>query len=146
MNETAPARTDDNSELIGIGAAARRFGLAGSTLRYWEKRGLFRPAERRANWRRYGPDELHRIGLIQIWRDTGLLSLDEIAAVLTGDTGSHTWRQAVTERIEEIERQQERLAAAKAHLDHLLACPDDDPAANCPYLREMTAAQREPPA
>lgn len=50
-------------ELVGIGAAARRYGLAESALRYWEQRGLLRPARRRSRWRLYGPEELHRMPL-----------------------------------------------------------------------------------
>lgn len=124
--------------LIGIGEAAAAFGLAESTLRYWEERGLLRPADRRGTWRRYGPDELHRIGLIQMWRDTGMMSLDEIAAVLAGTQRDSDWRTAVRERLAVISEQQRRLAAAKDHLEHLLTCPDDHPAEQCPYLRQWT--------
>ena len=51
---------------------------------------------------------------------------------------NHDWRQAVIARIEAIERQQNRLEKAKQHLEHLLTCPDENPAEECPYLREMT--------
>lgn len=133
-----------SDEFMGIGAAARRFGLAESALRYWEERGLLRPAQRRSNWRLYGPEELHRIGLIHMWRETGLMSLDEITTILT--VRSHDWRHAVRDRLRAIEQQQERLAKAKAHLEHLLTCPDENPAEDCPYLRAMTAEQACGPA
>lgn len=126
-----------DDDFIGIGAAARRFGLAESALRYWEKRGLLHPAQRRSRWRLYGPEQLHRIGLIKVWRERGLLSLDEIETILTA--GNHDWRTAVLDRLEEIERQQDRLAEAKTHLEHLLTCPDANPAEDCRYLRKMTA-------
>ncbi|WP_280317143.1 MerR family transcriptional regulator [Nocardia wallacei] len=126
-------------ELVGIGAAARRYGLAESALRYWEQRGLLRPARRRSRWRLYGPEELHRIGLIHMWRETGRLNLDEIEQILTAHNDN--WRRAVRGRIAAIEQQQQRLATARAHLEHLLHCPDDNPAEQCPYLREMTAAR-----
>ncbi|WP_338759652.1 MerR family transcriptional regulator [Nocardia vulneris] len=132
---TATARPRDHG-LVGIGTAARRFGLAESALRYWEKRGLLRPAQRRSRWRLYGDDELHRIGLIQMWRETGLMNLDEIGTVLAAR--NHEWRHAVQERLDEIAQQQERLAAARAMLEHLLTCPDPNPAQACPYLRTMT--------
>lgn len=130
-------RAVQRHELVGIGEAARRFGLAESALRYWEERGLLAPAARRAGSRRYGPNELHRIGLIHMWRETGLMSLDDIARVL----GAHSpqWRDTVRDRLAVIEQQQARLEAAKQHLEHLLTCPDDDPAGECPYLRELTA-------
>lgn len=128
-----------DDDFIGIGAAARRFGLAESALRYWEKRGLLHPAQRRSSWRLYGSEQLHRIGLIKMWRESGLMSLDEIDAILTA--GNHDWRDAVRDRLGEIERQQDRLAKAKEHLEHLLTCPDENPAEDCPYLRKMTAEQ-----
>lgn len=130
------AGTDDG--LLGIGAAARRYGLAESALRYWERCGLLRPAVRKSRWRLYGADDLHRIGLIQLWRETGLMSLEEIAEILDHKPD---WRRAVAGRISAIEEQQRRLAAAKTHLQHLLACPDDDPATQCPVLREITAGR-----
>ncbi|MCA4726319.1 MerR family transcriptional regulator [Mycolicibacterium fortuitum] len=126
-----------DDDFIGIGAAARRFGLAESALRYWEKRGLLHPAQRRSSWRLYGPEQLHRIGLIKMWRESGLLSLDEIEAIISA--GKHDWRDAVRDRLGEIERQQNRLANAKEHLEHLLTCTDENPAQDCPYLRKMTA-------
>lgn len=130
-----------DDDFIGIGAAARRFGLAESALRYWEKRGLLHPAQRRSSWRLYGPEQLHRIGLIKMWRESGLMSLDEIETILTAV--DHGWREAVLDRLGSIERQQDRLARAKSHLEHLLTCPDENPAEDCPYLRKMTA---EPPS
>ncbi|PZF82189.1 MerR family transcriptional regulator [Jiangella anatolica] len=120
------------TESLPIGAVAARFGLAVSTLRYWEERGLLRAAERRAGRRRHGPDEVHRIALIQLWRETGLMSLDDIGAVLTGGA---SWRDVVEHRVAAIEQQLTRLGAAKAHLEHLLTCPSAHPADDCPYLR-----------
>ncbi len=79
-----------------------------------------------------------------MWRETGLMSLDGITTVLTA--GSHDWRQAVLDRLVVIERQQDRLTKAKAHLEHLLTCPDENPAEDCPYLRAMSAEQSSGPA
>ncbi|WP_433574501.1 MerR family transcriptional regulator [Nocardia brasiliensis] len=136
MDDTPAADRPLDHDLVGIGTAARRFGLAESALRYWEKRGLLRPAQRRSRWRLYGDDDLHRIGLIHMWRETGLMNLDEIGTVLAAR--NHEWRHAVQERLEEIAQQQERLLAARTMLEHLLACPDPNPAEDCPYLRAMT--------
>jgi DNA-binding transcriptional MerR regulator len=124
---------------VGIGEAAARFGLPVSTLRYWEERGLVSPARCQGTWRRYGADEMHRIGLIQLWRDAGMLSLDEIAAVLAGTDQDHDWRTAVAGRLTLLGEQQRRLAAAQDHLRHLLSCPADHPADECPYLRRVTS-------
>ncbi|MER6008568.1 MerR family transcriptional regulator [Nonomuraea angiospora] len=50
-------------ELISIGEAARRLRLNTSALRYYEERGLVRPAARHAGRRMYGRTELRRLAL-----------------------------------------------------------------------------------
>lgn len=125
-------------ELLTIGEVARLLGVAVSTLRYWEERGLIVPVTRRAGKRCYGPAEVHRLALIQLWQDTGLLSLDEIGAVFEGED---RWREVLDARLAAIAEQQAKLAAATAHLEHLLTCPRSDPAANCSLLHEVTRSR-----
>ncbi|MFD1052240.1 MerR family DNA-binding protein, partial [Kibdelosporangium lantanae] len=91
--------------------------------------------------RRYGADELHRIALIRMWQDTGLMSLTEIGQVLNGTGVDVDWRTVVVTRIAAIDEQTRRLAAAKAHLQHLLICTRDNPADECRHLREVTTAR-----
>lgn len=126
----------DQGEPVVIGEAGKRFGLSVSTLRYWEERGLIHATERRGGRRYYGPDQLHRIGLIQMWRETGLMSVDEIAVALGGEGD---WREAVQGRVRAIQEQIERLRVGQAHLEHLLTCPRDAPALECEYLRKAVA-------
>lgn len=126
-----------DDDLVSIGDAARLLGVAVSTLRYWEERGLVTPA-RRAGRRSYGPAELHRLALIQLWQETGLLSLDEVNAVFDGED---RWRDVVEERLWAIAEQQAKLAAATTHLEHLLACPSSDPAADCSLLHQVTSSR-----
>ena len=109
-------------ELIPIRTMADRFGLPISTLHYWERRGLVTP-DRRYGRRYYDTDQLHRIALIQLWRDTGQLSLDEIATVLAGRTATHDWRDTVTARMNAIDAQVVQLTTARTYLSHLLGCP-----------------------
>ena len=125
-------------ELLSIGEVARLLGVAVSTLRYWEERSLIEPAERRAGKRCYGPAELHRLALIQLWQDTGLLSLDEINTVFDGDD---RWREVLDARLAAIAEQQARLAAATEHLEHLLSCPSSDPARTCSLLHQVTRSR-----
>ena len=120
--------------LVGIRQFADRLGLAPSTLHYWERRGLI-SAHRRAGQRCYDADQRHRIALIQLWQVTGLMSLDEIAAVLRGGTESSDWRDVVAGRITAIDAQLEQLRLARDYLDHMLDCPRDNPAVDCPELK-----------
>lgn len=122
---------------MGIAEVARRFGLTVSAVRYWEERGLIRATARRAGVRQFGADQVHRIGLIQLWQELGQLSLDEIAAMLSAEGGA--WRTVVGDRILAIEEQRRRLAEMRAQLEHLLVCPSPHPAGQCAFMREVVA-------
>ncbi|MGY2063714.1 MerR family transcriptional regulator, partial [Nocardia gipuzkoensis] len=91
----------NSNGLVMIGDAARRVGVSVATLRYWEERGLICASARRAGVRHYDGDQLHRIGLIQLWQEVGQLSLDEIGRMLADRSGQ--WRAVVTERVRAIE-------------------------------------------
>lgn len=121
-------------EWHSIGGVARLFGLNPSTLRYWEEQGLIVPAARESGRRLYDRENLRRIALIVIGRDTGLMELAEIHTILDGPASNRTWRDAVQSRLHAIQQQRERLATAQAYLEHLLTCPSDHPAQTCPYL------------
>lgn len=45
-------------DLVSIGEAARMVGINPSALRYYEERGLVRPAARHAGRRMYAPEQL----------------------------------------------------------------------------------------
>lgn len=137
-------------ELLTIGQAATRFGLASSTLRWWERQGLLEPAQRQAGQRYYGRAELRRIAVICLARDTGLLRLDQIATLLAGRTADRHWHDTVRDRTRELDRQIEQLTAARRWLDHALGCQADNPT-QCshldPYLdQKLATGQDNPPA
>ncbi|MEU0938584.1 MULTISPECIES: MerR family transcriptional regulator [unclassified Embleya] len=121
--------------LVPVGNVADRFDLPISTLHYWERRGLVTP-HRLAGRRYYDAEQLYRIALIRLWRDTGLMSLDEIAAVLAGRTATHTWRDTVTSRIAALDAQMQRLDTARGYLHYMLECTRDNPAADCLQFRK----------
>ncbi|MDT3442894.1 MULTISPECIES: MerR family transcriptional regulator [unclassified Pseudofrankia] len=115
-------------EMMSIGETAARFGLNASALRYWDERGLVRPAARRDGRRMYGPAELRRIALIQILQQVGV-GLTTAAAVLDEPGGE--WRQVVRDQIAELDRLIERATLAKELLAHALACPTERPTREC---------------
>jgi DNA-binding transcriptional MerR regulator len=117
----------------GIGDVAARFGVAVSTLRWWEHCGLLTPA-RTSGRRVYGDADLRRIALIQLLQRAAMMSLPEIAALLAGSSADQDWRTAVHSRVAECEDQIARLTAARGYLTHLLDCPSDHPTDRCPYL------------
>nr|WP_052478584.1 MerR family transcriptional regulator [Kibdelosporangium sp. MJ126-NF4]CEL19265.1 Transcriptional regulator, MerR family [Kibdelosporangium sp. MJ126-NF4]CTQ94936.1 Transcriptional regulator, MerR family [Kibdelosporangium sp. MJ126-NF4] len=117
-----------------IGETARKLGVAVSTLRYWDERGLVAPAARKSGHRFYGDDELRRLAVAKLLQDTGLLSIDEISAVVRGNLSGGDWRAAVESRLAAVHEQQQRLARAEAFLVHFLKCPNEEPVTECPYL------------
>lgn len=123
--------TDDT--LVPIGEVARRFGVAVSTLRYYDELGLLEPAERRGGGRHYANPQLERLALIQMLQ-AGKLTLDEIAQLIAGPDSGRTWQEILDTRLDELDRQIERMLAARATLAHMRQCPDPDPVRECPYL------------
>lgn len=119
--------------------AARRLGLAVSALRYWDDRGVVRPQRRQHGRRVYDDEELHRLAVAKLLRDSGMMNLDEIAVIVHGPTAGGDWRTTVRARLTAIRAQQDRLATAEGYLKHFLRCPNNDPVAGCPHLRKETA-------
>lgn len=129
-------------ETVGITEAAGLFGLAPSTLRWWERSGLLDPRRGPGGRRRYGRAELNRIALVHLARNSGQLSLVEIGESVTGlaaRAGRPQWRRAVRSRIAALDEQLAQLTRARAYLRHSLGCGHDDPA-ECPvFTREVVA-------
>ncbi|GAA2110531.1 hypothetical protein GCM10009802_07750 [Streptomyces synnematoformans] len=125
-----------------MGEVAARFGVAVSTLHWWEKQGLLAPA-RRAGRRVYGDADLRRIALIQLMQGTAMMSLPEIAVLLASSTADRDWRTAVGDRLATCDEQLARLTSARAHLAHMLTCPSDHPVDECTYLAEEIHAYLE---
>lgn len=124
-------QTEDT--LLPIGEVARRFGVAVSTLRYYDELALLEPAERRGNGRHYATPQLERLALIQMLQAAGL-TLYEIAELIAGPASGRMWHEVLDTRLDELDRQIERMRAARAALAHVRQCPDPDPIRECPYL------------
>ncbi|WP_051839746.1 MerR family transcriptional regulator [Streptomyces sp. NRRL F-5126] len=128
---------------VPIDEAARAFGIRASALRYYERRGLLEPATQRGGRRWYTPAALHRLAVITFWQRSGLMSLDQIAALLDNSTEPGRWRHVVTERRAALAEQIERMSAARDTLDHLLICPRDHFPYECPYFEETVWQPQE---
>ena len=116
-------------ELIPIGDAARSLGINTSAVRYYEERGLVRPAAREAGRRMYGPPEMRRLALIVLMQRLGV-RLDTAASLL--DEPGERWRHAVSEQIGELDDLIERARGARTFLAHALDCPAEHPSQECP--------------
>ena len=118
-------KSSPDHESLSIGELAGRFGLATHVLRHWEEAGILEPAERVNGRRRYTEAHVAKVTMILRCKQTGL-SLAEIRELTRTPRETHTdlllqHRARLDERLEEIK-------AARALLDHLIACHADDPA------------------
>ena len=96
---------------LSIGELARRSGRAASAIRYYESIGLLPTAERESGRRRFPESALRTLHVIETARRGGL-SLDEIKALLAGDT---QLRAIASTRLEAVETQ-------RAWLEHAAHC------------------------
>ncbi|WP_309650105.1 redox-sensitive transcriptional activator SoxR [Nocardioides sp.] len=105
---------------LTIGHLAERSGVATSTIRFYESRGLVHSRRTTGNQRRYEQSELRRVAFIRAAQRVGL-TLDEVAeALATLPDGrsptkadwhrlSKAWRPRLDEQIRRIELLRERL-------------------------------------
>lgn len=128
------------SRTLTIGEVARRAGVAGSTLRYYERRGLIAPAGRGANGRIYPPEVLDRLRIIRYFQQAGY-TLAEIGEVF--DRGTD-WREGARRKRDELEARIASLVQARALLDAALACGCDD-VEGCDADLDLEDLERPPP-
>ncbi len=106
-----------------IGELAKRTGLAPSTIRFYEAKGLLKTVARQHNgYRDYPPEAVAILSIITNAQQTGF-SLDEIAQVLPQDLS--TWRHdelvaMLQKKVDDIEAMQAQLAQSKATLMQLI--------------------------
>jgi MerR family transcriptional regulator, copper efflux regulator len=115
--------------LLTIGDVAARAGVATSTVRYYERRGLFEADARVSGQRRYRPDTLRTLVFIGMLQDAGL-SLDDIEGVL-GAPDVGTWKAIAEQRLEVLNEEIARLEHARAYLQAALLCRYDHPLTEC---------------
>lgn len=120
---------------LTIGQVARRFGLRDSALRYYERGGLLSPSRGGSGQRYYRQSDLRDLAFVLMCRDGGL-QLDEIAVMMgRRRTEERRWQEIVSDRIEVIEAEIERMRSARDYLRNALNCTADHPAVECPYVQ-----------
>ena len=113
-----------------IGELAKRSGLAASTIRFYEAKGLLRAVDRQSNgYRDYPLEAVAVLSIISDAQQAGF-SLDEIKQVLPEDISS--WKHdelmvALKKMIADIASLEVRLAQNKAHLLALIQLIDTKP-------------------
>ena len=114
---------------LTIGEVAQRAGVATSTVRYYERRGLLAADARRSGQRRYRVETLRRLVFVGMLQDAGL-SLDDIAGVLAA-TDVADWKAIARRRLAALDAEIARLRQARGYLEGALLCRFDHPATEC---------------
>jgi DNA-binding transcriptional MerR regulator len=119
-------------ELFTIGEMARRAGVATSTIRYYERRGLLSADARQSGPRRYRSETLRRLVFIGMLQDAGL-ALDDIDGILSAVTVAE-WKAIAGRRLEVLDAQIADLQHARDVLAGALLCRFDHPATDCKIM------------
>lgn len=107
-----------------IGELARRAGVRTSTLRYYEEIDLVRPARRVSGRRRYGPDALERMRVVQLAQRSGF-TLAEIRVLMADfDRGrpSRRWKAMARAKLEELDSRADRIDRMRGLLREGIEC------------------------
>ena len=103
------------SPLMPISEIAKRCGVATSTLRFYEQRGLIRSYRTAGNQRRFHPSMIRRISVIKVAQSLGL-TLEDISGALKSLPDERTpnksdweklssrWGKMLDERINNLQR------------------------------------------
>lgn len=114
-----------------IGDLAKLTGLAPSTIRFYESKGLLKSVARQSNgYREYPLEAVSVLSIIINAQQTGF-TLDEIKQVLPADSTSwqhHELVATLKKKLSDIEAMEARLAQNKAHLLSLISLIDSKPA------------------
>jgi DNA-binding transcriptional MerR regulator len=126
---TAPAPAPSGHTLLRIGDVASRSGTTVDALRFYEKRGLLKPARRLASgYREYGPDAVRLVRFIRRAQDLGftLAEVAELVRMRERAWKGHapgTLRKAAGAKVTDIDRRIRELRAMRGALARLInAC------------------------
>jgi DNA-binding transcriptional MerR regulator len=124
--------------MIDIAEVAKRTGVAASTLRYYEKKGLIASVGRQGLRRSFAPSVLDQLALIALGQAAGL-SLDEIGSMLSPNSGPAIDRHLLATKADEIDRTIKQLRAVSRGLRHAAACKASSHA-ECPTFQRLLKA------
>jgi MerR family transcriptional regulator, redox-sensitive transcriptional activator SoxR len=113
----------DDVAVLTIGEVAREAGVRASRIRYYESVGVLPAPERVSGMRRYAPEVVRRLGIIDVAQRVGF-TLDEIRELLsTGDgTADQQLRRLAERKLPEINDLINRANAVRRWLEMTSAC------------------------
>ena len=111
---------------LSVGEAAKRSGVAVSTLHFYELKGLIRSSRSRGNQRRYQRGVLRRIATIKVAQKAGipLATIQQALAALPEDRAPtlEDWRKLSTAWRRELDGRIRKLTQLRDRLDDCIGC------------------------
>jgi DNA-binding transcriptional MerR regulator len=123
---------------MDIAEVARRTGVAASTLRFYEEKGLIASVGRQGLRRRFDPRVLDQLALIALAKASGF-SLGEIASMFAPDGSPSLDRRMLSAKADEIDATVARLKAMSRSLRHAAVCPAPSHG-ECPTFQRLLRA------
>lgn len=129
-----------------IGQLAQAAGIATSTVRYYERRGLLHPKARsHGNYRVYGDAELQRLLFVRSAQAAGF-TLTDIETLLRyrdgEDAPCHEVQEIITSRLEQVIDQTNSLQHMQSMLQKwLVICKEAEYSGRCGVLEGLSAAK-----
>ena len=120
---------------MDIAEVVRKTGIAASTLRFYEEKGLIAPIGRQGLRRRFDPGVLDQLALIALGQTAGF-SLDEIRAMFASNGKPDIDRRMLAAKADEIDATVKRLQAMSKSLRHAAVCPAPSHA-ECPKFQSL---------
>ena len=102
-----------------VGQLAERSGVPATTLRYYDAIGLLVPRRLPNGHRRYAPEAVEHLRLVQLCQRLGL-PLDEVASVLP--PGGDRRREVAVRRLRDVDDRIAELVAVRGVLAHFAEC------------------------
>ncbi|MEB7584081.1 MerR family transcriptional regulator [Serratia rubidaea] len=110
---------------LDIGLVAKLSGVAPSTLRFYEKKGLITPIGRNGLRRQYRQDVLHTLQLIALGQVAGF-TLEEMRGMFDAQGKVTIEREKMLERARAIDKAILRLQLLSRGLKHVANCTQPD--------------------
>lgn len=127
---------------MNISDVARKTGLTGKAIRFYEQKGIISPPQRTANgYRTYVSHHIEELTLLRQARQVGF-SLEECRELVAmfNDPQRHSAdiKQRTLRKVAELDRQMEELQQMRQRLMTLAdSCPGDQ-GADCPIIDSLT--------
>ena len=123
---------------MDIAQVAKKAGVAASTLRYYEEKGLIASVGRQGLRRRFDPAVLDQLALIALGQAAGF-SLTQIRTMFSPDGQPSIDRGMLSAKADEIDATIGRLKAMSKGLRHAAVCPAPSHA-ECPTFQRLLRA------